>query len=161
MGHRPYGASAHGGELDAFSGGRCLALKPDAKVGPVYRAPFGHTVPNWDFEIAETPAAGQYRYLRFAWKAAAPSTTGMAVGVGNVALHAGKAALPSPTHTPRKIAETVPAEWRVETVDLWEVFGRPVRVQSLYFASEGGGMLVDRILLGRSLDALDAAQENP
>ena len=141
----------------AFSGGRCLALKADAKALPLYQVPFGHTVPNWDFEIAENPAPGQYRYLRFAWKATAPSTTGMTVSLNNVGLHAGEAVPTSVVDVPRKIADTVPVEWRVETVDLWQVLGKPSRVQALSFACKGGGMLIDRILLGRTPQDLDTA----
>src|SRR5262249_7744026 len=61
----------------AYSGGRCLTVPANAHVHPAYQLPFGHQIPNWDFEIAESPGPGQYRYLQFAWRALAPETRGM------------------------------------------------------------------------------------
>src|SRR5262245_25496208 len=51
------------GEADesvVFSGKRSI------KITEYQR--FQRRVPGWDFAIRERPAAGQYRYLRFAWK---------------------------------------------------------------------------------------------
>jgi hypothetical protein len=48
-----------------------------ASAGPPWQHQFGHTIRNWDFEIAENPRPGQYRYLQFAWKAQSPQTKGI------------------------------------------------------------------------------------
>src|SRR5262249_27073137 len=74
----------------AYSGSRCLTIRehPVTKDPPhAYAiAPwlegstvFGHTLPNWDFEIVRKPKPGQYRYLQFAWRALTPGTKGIAL----------------------------------------------------------------------------------
>ena len=45
---------------DKFSGEMCL------RVTPLQR--FNAKLPGWDYKIRENPGAGEYRYLRFAWK---------------------------------------------------------------------------------------------
>src|SRR5262249_12325002 len=67
---------------DAFSGSKCLEVKGPVMLAPQWHPPFGHATPNWDFEIAEQPSPGQYRYLRFAWKATSDKTTGISLLVG-------------------------------------------------------------------------------
>ena len=47
----------------AHSGGRYLRMEADRSVAPPYKPPFGHVLPEWDFEIVEKPGPGQYRYL--------------------------------------------------------------------------------------------------
>jgi hypothetical protein len=141
---------------DAQSGGRCLELRADASVLPAYRAPFGHTIPNWDFEIAENLAPGQYRYLQFAWRALAPQTRGVTLHVGGepgalASVHAGEMSKPDGwASTPVKIAEAVPREWTVVRLDLWDVFKKPVRVQQIGFGCVGGPAAFDAVLLGRT-----------
>src|SRR5262249_47538597 len=75
---RPF-AFRYGG---AFSGGKSLELSAAGETGPAWQPPFGHAVPNWDFEIAEDPKPGQYRYLQFAWKATSDKTTGVGLLLG-------------------------------------------------------------------------------
>jgi outer membrane protein assembly factor BamB len=139
----------------AFSGGRCLSIPANAYVAPAFQPPFGHVIPNWDFEIAEKPQPGQYRYLQFAWRALSPQCKGILLRLdgdtyGNcVSLHAGKYAAEDGTK-PRKIADQPPIDWKVVRVDLWEVFGKSVRIRGLRLGSSGGPAAYDQILLGRT-----------
>jgi len=164
-----YGGNGASLKLDsAFSGGRCLALAANAKVAPLYLAPFGHVMPNWDFEIVEKPEPGQYRWLQFAWKANSANTAGISVGVGgagmpNVLFHAGTPTVVWEGQTAKKLGEKPPGEWQVERVDLWQALGgKPGRIQALYLGATGDGALVDRILLARSeADLLPPAAKPP
>jgi outer membrane protein assembly factor BamB len=140
----------------AYSGGKCLALAGEGMVAPHWRPPFGHAVPNWDFEIAESPAPGQYRYLQFAWKASSSKTTGMSLLVGRpwpgggVAVTAGKSPWKEGVIAAKQAADRPPADWQVVRVDLWALAKKPLRIQSIGLAASGGGALFDQVLLGRS-----------
>lgn len=85
---------------DAFSGGKSLSLKSAGTTTAHWRPPFGHVLPNWDFAIVENPTKpGEYRWLKFAWKAASPQTTGITLRLGphhggGVSVSAGE-----PTHS--------------------------------------------------------------
>ena len=145
----------------AYSGGRCIQVAKDRCVGATYVEPFGHRVPNWDFEIAEEPQAGQYRYLRFAWRALSEETAGLTLRVGpghrgGVAVSAGT---PSRVEGAKELtaAEKPPADWHVVTVDLWKAHGGPFRVDSFTLGAVGGPAAFDRVLLGRTEADLDAA----
>jgi outer membrane protein assembly factor BamB len=149
---------------DAYSGGKCLALTAAGNTGPAYVPPFGHAVPNWDFEIVEDPQPGQYRWLQFAWKATSPKTTGMALLLGRAwpgggySLVAGKAAWPEGVLAARQVADRPPADWQVVRVDLWELYRKPVRVQALSLLAVGGGAAFDQILLARTAEDLQHAK---
>lgn len=138
----------------AYSGGRYLALDKDATAYPPFLPPFGHALPNWDFEIAENPQPGQYRYLEFAWKATSPETKGITLQIGElqfgrqVGIHCGEYK-PTDGVQPKKVGESPPREWQVVRVDLWEVFRRPTRLQALTLSCRGGGAAFDRMVLKR------------
>lgn len=138
----------------AFSGGRYLAIDKDANVYPPFLPPFGHALPNWDFEIAEKPAPGQYRYLEFAWKAMAAETKGITLQIGalqygyQAGIHCG-AYKPADGVKLHQVAATPPRNWQIVRVDLWDIFRRPIRVQAMSLMSQGGGAGFDRILLKR------------
>jgi hypothetical protein len=149
---------------DAFSGGKCLELKKAGDCAPEWRPPFGHAVPNWDFEIAEKPAAGQYRYLRFAWKATSMETTGMSLLLGRawpgggVAVSVGDVKWSEGVLAEKRVPGKPPTQWREETIDLWEITkGKPPRIQALNLRTTGGGALFDRIILMRSLSERPAS----
>jgi hypothetical protein len=145
----------------AYSGGKCLALTDPGNALPNWVPPFGHAVPNWDFEIAEDPRPGQYRYLQFAWKAASDRTTGMSLLLGRawpgggVAVVAGKYDWKEGVIAVKQAADHPPAEWQVVRVDLWALAKQPLRIQAVGLAAAGGGALFDQVLLGRSPDDLD------
>jgi hypothetical protein len=146
----------------AYSGGRCLRLEPGTLVAPPFRPPFGHVLPNWDFEIAENPKPGQYRYLQFAWRASSPQTKGMMLRLdgdsyGNsVSCYSGSYSKEEDSRG-RKIDDAPPSEWKVVRVDLWEVLKKPVRIRGLRLRSTGGPAAFDQILLGRTKEDLEKA----
>jgi outer membrane protein assembly factor BamB len=139
---------------DAYSGGKCLALKEAGSTGPKWMPPFGHAIPNWDFEIVEDPKPGQYRWLQFAWKAASPKTTGMSLLLGRAwpgggyNIVAGKAAWSEGVLATRKISDNPPTDWQVVRMDLWDLYKKPLRVQALSLLAIGGGAVFDQVLLG-------------
>jgi hypothetical protein len=141
----------------AFSGGKCLELKKEGSCGPDWRPPFGHAIPNWDFEIAEKPQQDQYRYLRFAWKATSKETTGISLLLGRawpgggVAVSIGDVKWPEGVIVEHRVSGKPPTEWREETIDLWEATKeKPPRIQALSLRAMGGGAVFDRIVLMRS-----------
>lgn len=157
----------HGLELQyegAHAGNRFLALRANAQAQPAAQKPFGTALPNWDFEIVEDPGPGQYRYLQFAWRAAAPETKGIALQLGpagggpQVCLYAGGHTVPKGVLA-RKLLDAPPTAWQVMNVDLWEVFKKPARIQTMSLASRGGAVAFDRILLGRSVKELEGKKE--
>jgi WD40 repeat protein len=143
------------GYTDAYSGGKRLELTSAATVAPLWQPPFGHAVPNWCFEIVENPQPGQYRYLRFAWKATSPATTGISVLLGRpwpsggVAVTLGNATWPEGVVAEHRVDGAPPAEWTVVQVDLWDVtHGQPpTPIQCLLLKAVGGGAAFDQIVL--------------
>lgn len=139
----------------AYSGGRCLSVPANGFVYPAFVPPFGHVVPTWDFEIAEKPGLGQYRFLQFAWRALSPETKGMLLRLdgdayGNaVSCYAGQYKKEDDSR-PHKIADAPPTEWKMARVDLWQVFGKPVRIRGLRLGSTAGPAAFDQVLLGRT-----------
>ena len=143
---------------DAYSGGRCLTLTPpaggQASAGPPWQHQFGHTIRNWDFEIAENPRPGQYRYLQFAWKAQSPQAKGITLRLaeshyGGYGFAAGEPT-PSEGATIVKKADAPPLSWQVVRVDLWAVAKKPWRIRSLRLSVNGGGAAIDQVVLGRT-----------
>jgi hypothetical protein len=139
----------------AFAGGRCLMVPANGNAYPPFQPPVAHVIPNWDFEIAENPGPGQYRYAQFAWKALSPQTKGLLLrldgdGYGkSLGCYAGEFT-PQDGMIARKIADAPPQEWQVVRVDLWEVFKKPVRILGLRLATREGAAAFDQILLGQS-----------
>lgn len=140
----------------AYSGGKCLELSAAGETGPAWQPPFGHAVPNWDFEIAEDPKPGQYRYLQFAWKATSEKTTGVGILLSGLSVIDGDAKWREGVRFEHKLNGTPSTEWTTVRVDLWALTkGKPPRIQALSIMAKGGGALFDQILLGRTSDDLD------
>lgn len=141
----------------AYSGERCLTVSGEDAVSCAPWSEgmkvFGETLPNWDFEIAEEPKAGHYRYLQFAWRSLAPGTRGLGLrldGDGpSITFSAGDV---DATNAPNlhKLAATVPGEWTVMRVDLWQALKKPSRIRALRLMAPGGSAAFDQILLGRT-----------
>jgi hypothetical protein len=129
-------------DAGAFAGSHYFTLDPgkgkEANAAPAWQPPFGHEVPHWDFEVAEKPGPGQYRFLQFACKALAKGAVKVKLSVAGV----------ETAHSPG-------GEWQVYRVDLWRAGkGRPLRVRDLRVWCEGGPAAFDRVLLARSEDDL-------
>ncbi len=137
----------------AYSGGKCLALTGAGVTFPNWQPPFGHVVPNWDFEIVEHPQPGQYRWLQFAWKALSPQTKGITLRLaesnyGGFSFVAGEPTAMEGTTIVKAAAP--PLTWQVVRVDLWALQKKPLRIRSLYLGAAGGGAAFDQIVLGRA-----------
>lgn len=141
----------------AFSGGKCLELASAGETGPNYIPPYGHAVPNWNFEIAENPQPGQYRYLQFAWKANSAQTTGIGLLLGKswpgggAAVSVGDLKWSQGVTVESRIDGPPPAEWKTVRVDLWTLTkGKPPRIEALNLQCTGDGACFDQIVLGRT-----------
>ncbi|HLY08588.1 MAG TPA: PQQ-binding-like beta-propeller repeat protein [Planctomycetota bacterium] len=138
----------------AYCGGRCLSLAANGKVAAVYQPPFGHVLPNWDFEIVEKPQPGQYRWLQFSWKAASPEARGITLclwgaNYGERALFYAGDAMKEEGSIPRKLGDRPPPAWETVRVDLWDFYKKPVRIRSMSLGCVGGSAAFDQILLSR------------
>lgn len=149
---------------DAASGGKSLSLTSAGSTTANWRPPFGHVLPNWDFEIVEHPEKpGQYRWLEFAWKVAGPATTGISLRVGPH--HGGGVALSAGQSTPFEGAIAVqqtaalPTQWETVRLDLWKLHGKPFQVRSMSLGAVGGGALFDRLRLARTEQDLTSEKQ--
>ncbi len=122
-------------------------------------------VADWSFPIREHPKAGEYRFLRFAWKKrgggalmldAARDGLWRSQGQTNAAWSAG----PNTTGWEALIvADRVPEDWAVVTRDLWRDGGDwgDWSLTGLCFtAIDGGEAVLDAVILGSSVESLDA-----
>jgi outer membrane protein assembly factor BamB len=134
---------------DAYSGGRFLKVNANQTIAPAFIPFYGHAVPSWDWEIAEHPQPGQYRWAQWTWKALTPEVTGATVQLGGLRLHAGQVS--GEAHLPaHEVAKTINGEWQTVRVDLWEVLKKPANIQTLYLSAVGGPVGFDQIVLARS-----------
>ena len=138
----------------ALSGGRCLSLSANSRADAIWQPPFGHVIPNWDFEVVEKPEPGQYRWLQFSWRSTAPQAKAISLALSGAhygekaVFHAG--APPKEDGTlPRKIADAPPPTWETVRVDLWDLYRKPVRIRSMSLSSAGAAAAFDRVLLAR------------
>ncbi|MER5299394.1 hypothetical protein ABT039_07985 [Streptomyces lasiicapitis] len=144
-------------------GGTCVRLDVTdgvsaADAHPAYFAPFGHVLPEWDFEIAEHPEPGRYRYFQFAWKATGTATNAMALRIGpawnapSVVVLAGATTWPGAAILAQVDIPAPPSTWTTVRLDLWELTRAQAdfRVRGLSLRTVGGGALYDQIVLGRT-----------
>ncbi|WP_329055193.1 PQQ-like beta-propeller repeat protein [Amycolatopsis sp. NBC_01488] len=149
-------------------GGQCLELPAPGEAAPtIWHRQFWDNLRDWNFTISENPGRGEYRYLRFYWKQhpVAPGVkTGVSLRIGpgtsnpSLVVTAGTDPWPDWYRTAGTPAlEPLPGtDWTPVLVDLWTQIGDEVPLSTIRFGAVGGGMLVDRILLGRTLDDLKA-----
>jgi hypothetical protein len=144
---------------DAASGGKSISLTAAGETTANWRPPFGHVLPNWDFQIVENPSKpGEYRWAEFWWKALSPETKGATLRLGphhgsGVAVSAGEATKMEGAAVLRESEAGPSSEWTRVRVDLWKAHGeKPFAVRSLGLGAAGGGAAFDRILLGRSVE---------
>jgi len=114
-------------------------------------------IPGWEYPVVENPAAGEFRYLRFAWRSRG--------GHGVMIELAGDGKWP-PAEKPLwryysgenttdwqavEVSPAVPDDWVVVTRDLWKDFGS-FTLTGIAPTALGGRAFFDRIELLRSLD---------
>jgi hypothetical protein len=130
------------------------------RVAPFQR--FASRLQGWNYPIVEKPKAGQYRYLRFAWKRV--QGPGIMIqlhsnGSWNQRFLAGTRSNQTLNWGPvLTLSGKNPSEWTVVTRDLFKDFG-PLTLQGIAFTPmDGGGHgLFDHIYLGAAIDDLDRA----
>jgi hypothetical protein len=139
-------------KADTFTGGAAV------RVSGLQR--FNHDVRGWAFPVTAKPTPGEYRYLRFAWKKAAPGPIMFQLCTAGrnrewvARYHAGRTDPPWPAVVLRDIP---PADWQVVTRDLVKDFGE-MSVGGIGLSPlQGGDGLFDHILLGRTVEDLDRA----
>jgi serine/threonine protein kinase len=116
-------------------------------------------IPHWNFPIAEHPGPGQYRYLTFAWKKAGGEQCRLRLAAdgkfddnkdGPVrGYYAGKG------NGGVRLAEEIPSEWQVHTVDLFKDFGAFTLTGIRFGFVDGEHLMVDRMFLARSRAGVD------
>jgi hypothetical protein len=126
-------------------------------VTPLQR--FSSRITGWKYRVAEKPAEGEYRFIRFAWKKV--GGTGIVLQLHNserkgwehryVAgrnVHSWKAV---------EVAAKIPAEWTVVTRDLFKDFGAMTITGFALTPLDGEAGLFDHVYLGRTVADLDKA----
>lgn len=138
---------------DRFSGTASLQVTPVQVVNP--------RLPNFTVRIREKPIAGEYRYLRFAWKKpTGRDPIGLQLasnGRWGFRLHAGPANVRWGTST--RVASELPSEWTVVTRDLFADFGEFTLTGIALDAFDGKYALFDHIYLARSLKDLESSAD--
>ncbi len=135
---------------DKFCGTAALAITPPQR--------FSGRIAGWNHRIVERPQPGEYRYLRFAWKA--PQAQGVMLEL------AADGEWPSPDAPVRRyfagrnttgwqarpISSQTPHAWTVATVDLWKDCG-PFTLTGIAPTAMGGPAFFDCIQLLPAIDA--------
>lgn len=136
-------------ESGAFSGRIALRINPPQR--------FAARIPSWQFPIREHPASGEFRYLRFAWKAGQAEGVMLELAADG---HWPPADKPLRRYYSGKnttgwqaiqLSPTPPREWNVVTVDLWKDFG-DFTLTGIAPTAMGGAALFDRIELLRAVE---------
>jgi len=134
---------------DRFSGTASLA------VNPLQRS--SSRIPGWEYTIAENPAPGEFRYLRFTWKARDAQGTMIELAAegqwppANKPLRRYYAGKNTTGWEAVQVSSQVPRDWVVVTRDLWKDFGS-FTLTGIAPTAMGGEALFDRIELLRSRD---------
>jgi putative membrane-bound dehydrogenase-like protein len=140
---------------DPYSGDVSLAVTPPQR--------WNLRIPGWKYPVTENPGPGEFRYLRFAWKAR---------GAEGVMIElAGDGRWP-PAEKPLwryyagrnttgwaavEVDREPPEDWTLVTRDLWKDFG-PFTLTGIAPTAMGGEAYFDRIELLRSLDGREAGK---
>jgi len=134
---------------DRFAGASSIKVMPSQRYNP--------DIAGWNFPIAEKPQAGEYRYIRFAWKKAggngillqlSSNTRGWENRYCSGKNAAGWAAV--------QVDENAPGEWTVVTRDLFKDFGGAFLLRGMALSPvDGDAGFFDHIYLGRSIEDLD------
>jgi putative membrane-bound dehydrogenase-like protein len=133
---------------EPFTGKASLRISPPQRFSP--------RIPGWNYSIVEKPGPGEYRYLRFAWKA--PAASGImleladsgawpAAGAARGRYYSGQN---STSWKAVRVSEQVPREWVVVTRDLWKECG-PMKLTGIAPTAMGGDAFFARIELLASM----------
>lgn len=141
-------------DRDVFAGVDAVRVTPPQKCQSV--------LPGWGYKIVKEPrAAGEFRFLRFAWKKI--GGTGLMIQFRdpandwNFRFHAGANVRGWRPST--QIADQLPSEWVVHTRDLFAEFGAFTITGIALTPFDGTAGLFDHVLLGRTVADLDVATD--
>jgi hypothetical protein len=134
-------------EKDTFTGDKSI------KIIPLQR--YNNGLPGWNYRIVEKPQAGEYRYLRFAWKKS--GGTGIMLQLHdtdwNMRYFAGQNV--HGWQPAIQVTEKIPDDWVVVTRDLFKDFGERTLKGIALTAFDGEFAMFDHIYLGRTIEDLD------
>jgi hypothetical protein len=131
----------------AFSGTTSIKIVPMQRFSP--------RIEGWQFHVTEKPKPGEYRYLRFAWKA--DGCDGVMLQLHDekdwyIRYTAGQNVM---GWSSKFVADKAPGEWAVVTVDLFADFGERTLRGIALTAFGGRAAYFDHIYLGRTAEDLD------
>lgn len=150
--------------VDALSEGKGTAQFVDSeyhvgsyslRITPPQR--YSPRITNWSFRIRENPTQGEYRYIRFAWKAAEAKGIMLELAEdghwpsANKPLRRYHAGENNTGWQSLEVDSTAPQEWTVVTRDLWQDVG-DFTLTGIAPTAIGGAVYFDRIELLRQLD---------
>ncbi len=136
-------------DSDFHVGSHSLRITPPQRYSP--------RIANWSFRIRENPAPGEYRYMRFAWKAAEAKGIMLELAAGGHwpsadkplrRYHAGEN---NTGWQSLEVDSAAPREWTVVTRDLWQDVG-DFTLTGLAPTAIGGAVYFDRIELMRQFE---------
>lgn len=149
---------------EKYSGNASIKVTPDQR--------YNETVPNLNVKIREKPVAGEYRYLRFAWKKKGGATICLqlnhdgAWGVGGSGKEGAKfryhAGPGGECYTASMVLdEKLPADFVVVTRDLFADFGEFTLTGIAFSPVDGEYALFDHLHLARAQADLDQLKPKP
>ena len=139
---------------EAFRGQSAVAITPLQRENV--------KIPNWNFAIREQPQAGQFRYLRLAWKKRGGGSALIELarnGVWPDAKDPKGRYVAGPNTTgwaAISVATATPVAWTVVTVDLWKDIGEFTLTGIAPTCDRGDEAYFDSIILGPTRESLDA-----
>ena len=137
-----------------FAGKAALGMTPLQREGV--------KIPNWNFAIREQPQAGEYRFLRLAWKKRGEGSVMIELAANGQWPDAKVAkgryvAGPNTTGWAAiSVSEKTPIEWTVATFDLWKDIGSFTLTGCAPTCDRGEEAFFDSIILGPTVASLDA-----
>jgi putative membrane-bound dehydrogenase-like protein len=139
-------ATARMDETEKFSGKMSLLVTPPGVSAP--------RVKGWDYKIRETPAPGEFRYLRLAWKAEGNGAMVETAANGlwpeaNAATRRYYSGKNTEKFAAIQLTSDSPKEWTVVTIDLWKD-ARDYTLTGISLIPMGGPGWFDKVELLRS-----------
>ena len=133
--------------IEKISGSASLKITPPQR--------YSSNIQNWKFKIRENPNPGEFRFLRFAWKA--PKANGAMIEIAN------NGKWPDPNNPKGRyysgtnssgwqatqLKKTTPKEWIIVIRDLWKDFGN-LTITGIAPTAMGGPVWFDQIELHKT-----------
>jgi hypothetical protein len=149
-------------DSDKYSGKSSVKVTPDQR--------FNERLPGLGMRIRQNPGAGEYRFLRFAWKKKGGQTIclqlnhdgnwGPSEGApGKFRYHAGPG--PECYGASLTVDSKIPADWVVVTRDLYADFGEFTLTGIALSPVDGEYALFDHLYLGRSTRDFELVKPKP